>query len=376
MGWYQWKPYVPVAVRRERALKKMQKLRKKGVNIQPVEIEGRKIARTFWGEAWCDHLESFNDFENRLPRGRTYVRNGSVCHLDITKGEIDALVSGSELYKVKITIKALPKKNWADVKVRCAGQVGSLLELLQGRLSKSVMSVVTDRNKGLFPLPREISLKCNCPDWAVMCKHVAAVLYGVGARLDEKPELLFLLRGVDHEELISEEADVVTAATAGSKGSRKRIADEDLADVFGIEMSKTAASVRAKRSRSREKVDGPKRKKVSKIPAKRVVKKKVKTIKNITRGKKPSALKKVRVKKTSRAVQSVRTVTGKDVAKLRAKFDMSKAQVAKLLGVSAPSINNWEKKARTLNLQPRTQEIWNSVKGITKRQAINRLNDL
>jgi uncharacterized Zn finger protein len=376
MGWYQWEPYVPVAVRRQRAFKKMQKLLKKGMNIQPVEIEGRKIARTFWGEAWCDHLESFSDYENRLPRGRTYVRNGSVCHLDIAKGEIEAMVSGSELYKVKITIKTLPKKKWTDVKTRCAGQVGSLLELLQGRLSQGVMSVVTDRNKGLFPRPGEISLKCNCPDWAVMCKHVAAVLYGVGARLDEKPELLFLLRGVDHEELISTEADMVATATAGAKSGRRRIADDDLADVFGIEMSKTASPARAKRSRSREKVDGSKRKKVSKTSVKRVVKKKTKAIKKTTRVKKPSTSKKAPDKKTSPAAPSVRTVIGKDVAKLRAKFDMSKVQFAKLLGVSAPSINNWEKKARTLNLQPRTLKIWNSVKGITKRQAINRLNDL
>jgi len=185
-----------------------------------VDLEGRKIARTFWGEAWCDHLESFSDYENRLPRGRTYVRNGSVCHLDIAKGEVNAIVSGSELYKVKIAIKTLPQKKWIDVKDRCAGQVGSLLELLQGKLSKSVMAVVTNRNKGLFPLPREISLKCNCPDWAAMCKHVAAVLYGVGARLDMKPELLFLLRGVDHEELISTDAGAMAAATAGRKGSQ------------------------------------------------------------------------------------------------------------------------------------------------------------
>ena len=167
-----------------RAMKKMDALRKKGVDIQPVEIDGRKIAKTFWGEAWCDHLESFSDFENRLPRGRTYVRNGSVCHLAIAKGQIEAKVSGSELYNVKVDIKTLPGKKWTAIKGRCSGQIGSLLELLQGRLSDHVMEVVTDRKEGLFPLPGEMSFKCSCPDWAVMCKHVAAVLYGVGARLD------------------------------------------------------------------------------------------------------------------------------------------------------------------------------------------------
>ena len=164
---------------RRNAAKKMDALRKKGADIQPVVIEGRQIASSFWGEAWCDHLESFSDFENRLPRGRSYVRNGSVCHLAIDKGQIEAKVSGSELYTVKIAIKTLPDKRWKELKRRCTGQIGSLIELLQGNLSDQVMEVVTDRSNGLFPLPGEISLQCSCPDWATMCKHVAAVLYGV-----------------------------------------------------------------------------------------------------------------------------------------------------------------------------------------------------
>lgn len=367
MRWYGWRPYVPVAVRRARTLKKMEKLRKKGLAVQPVEIEGRKIARTFWGEAWCDHLESFSDYENRLPRGRTYVRNGSVCHLDIAKGEVNAMVSGSELYKVKVAVKTLARKKWKGVKDRCAGQVGSLLELLQGRLSKNVMTVVTDRNKGLFPLPREISLKCNCPDWAVMCKHVAAVLYGVGARLDEKPELLFLLRGVDHEDLISAEVGVATAA-AGTKGSRRRIADDALADVFGIEMSEEAPPARTKASRRRKR-PAPESKKTSGAAAKRTAKRKTETGESTTRVKKKPASRKIGAKRASRAAQSARPVTGKAVAGLRAKFGMSQSQFAGLLGVSAPSIGNWEKKPGTLNLQPRTLDAWNAAKGLTKRQA-------
>ena len=156
-GYGGWAPYVSVAERRRRAMKKMDALRKKGVDIQPVEIDGRKIAKSFWGEAWCDHLESFSDFENRLPRGRTYVRNGSVCHLAVAKGSIEAKVSGSELYTVKMSIKTLPGKKWKSLKGRCSGQIGSLLELLQGRLSDHVMEVVTDRKEGLFPLPGEMS---------------------------------------------------------------------------------------------------------------------------------------------------------------------------------------------------------------------------
>ncbi len=237
MAWYynDWKPYVPVAERRRRAMKKMDALRKKGVDIQPVEIDGRKIATTFWGEAWCDHLESFSDFANRLPRGRSYVRNGSVCHLAVDKGKIEAKVSGSELYSVSIAIKTLPAKKWNDVKRRCTGHIGSLLELLQGNLSDQVMQVVTDRQNGLFPLPGEISLKCSCPDWATMCKHVAAVLYGVGARLDHKPELLFKLRGVNHEELIAADAEAAVSAATAS-GTSKRLAAGELSDVFGIDL--------------------------------------------------------------------------------------------------------------------------------------------
>jgi len=234
-GYGGWAPYVSVAERRRKAMKKMDALRKKGVDIQPVTIEGRKIARSFWGEAWCEHLESFSDFENRLPRGRTYVRNGSVCHMAVGKGEIDAKVSGSELYTVKVNIKTLQAKKWTAIKGRCSGQIGSLLELLQGRLSDHVMEVVTDRKEGLFPLPGEMSFHCSCPDSARMCKHVAAVLYGIGARLDTKPELLFTLRGVDHEELIAADAEKAVAA-ATSRGKSKRLAADDLGDVFGIEI--------------------------------------------------------------------------------------------------------------------------------------------
>ncbi len=234
-GYGGWAPYVPVAQRRRNAMKKMDALRKKGVDIQPVAIEGRKIARSFWGEAWCEHLESFSDFENRLPRGRTYVRNGSVCHLAVAQGEIKAKVSGSELYDVKVSIKTLRPAKWTAIKGRCSGQIGSLLELLQGRLSDHVMEVVTDRQEGLFPLPGEMSFHCSCPDSARMCKHIAAVLYGIGARLDSKPELLFTLRGVDHEELIAADAEKAVAA-ATSRGKSKRLAAGDISDVFGIEI--------------------------------------------------------------------------------------------------------------------------------------------
>ena len=247
MAWgWGYRPYVPVARRRAQAMVRMEKLRKKGADIQPVRIEGRKIAHTFWGQAWCQHLEKFSDYSNRLPRGRTYVRNGSVCHLDVQKGKIEAKVSGSHLYNVNITVKALPKDKWSGVRASCAGQVGSMLELLQGKISNQVMSIVTDRDKGLFPLPKEIGLDCSCPDWADMCKHVAAVLYGTGARLDQKPELLFLLRGVDHQDLVSAESEKAVVAKAPAKKNRM-LDKSSLSEVFGIDIAeaKPVASTRS-----------------------------------------------------------------------------------------------------------------------------------
>lgn len=236
MSWWGYKPYVSVAQRRAKAERHAATLAKKGQTCCPIHIEGRKIAQTFWGIAWCDHLESYSDFANRLPRGRTYVRNGSVIDLQIAPGTIKAIVCGSEIYNIKIDIKPLAAPAWKNIKGRCAGQIASLVELLQGKLSKGVMEIITCRQTGMFPAPAEISLDCSCPDWADMCKHVAAVLYGVGARLDEQPELLFTLRGVDHLDLI-EQAGQSTIAATGGGASRQTLAAGDLADVFGIELS-------------------------------------------------------------------------------------------------------------------------------------------
>ncbi len=240
MAWgWGWRPYVSVGQRRAQAFLEMERLRKKGANIQPVTIAGRQIARTFWGRSWCEHLEKFSDYENRLPRGRTYVRNGSVCHLEIKPGKIAAKVSGSDIYDVTINIKALAKAHWKRVRESCAGRVASLLELLQGKLSDHVMGVVTDREKGLFPKPSEISMDCSCPDWAGMCKHVAAVMYGIGARFDEKPELLFFLRGVDHNELISN-ATAKSVITKTRKTGPRTLDEQRITEVFGIDVAPPA----------------------------------------------------------------------------------------------------------------------------------------
>ena len=258
-GGWGYPAYVPSATRKAKAERMLEKLRRKGERLEPVRIEGYAIARTFWGKAWCNHLESYSDFANRLPRGRSYVRNGSVCDLKIEPGRVLARVVGKDIYEVEITIKKLMAQRWAAIRRKCAGGIASLIELLQGRLSAAVMKIITDRENGLFPGPAEIDMICSCPDWATMCKHVAATLYGVGARLDNRPELLFLLRGVDHQDLISErviarlvaggEKRPAKPSTRGSKVSKTHeksgreleerthdLAESELAEVFGVDV--------------------------------------------------------------------------------------------------------------------------------------------
>jgi len=238
---YGWRPYVPVAERRLQAERKLAKLKKKGQSVAPVKIEGRTIAVSFWGKSWCTNLERYSDYANRLPRGRTYVRNGSVVDLQISKGEVAAMVAGSSLYKIKIAIAPVKAARWKSICRDCAGTVDSLVELLQGRLAKGVMDRVCREGDGLFPAPGEIKLACSCPDWAEMCKHVAAALYGVGARLDEKPQLLFVLRGVDENELLASAGEDLSLSRAAPTAA-KVLEDGDVAALFGLEMAETANS--------------------------------------------------------------------------------------------------------------------------------------
>jgi uncharacterized Zn finger protein len=232
---YGWTPYVPVVERRRKAERAMQKLKKKGHPVWPVVIDGRAIAKTFWGKAWCDNLERYSDFENRLPRGRTYVRNGSVVDLQIAPGEVSALVSGSEIYRVAVKVSAVPKARWTSICTDCAGAIDSLVELLQGRFSKGVMERICQQKTGLFPAPAEIQFSCSCPDWASMCKHVAAVLYGIGARIDEQPELLFKLRKVDEKDLIAKAGKGIPLSKKGPAGDKVLVAD-GLSELFGLEL--------------------------------------------------------------------------------------------------------------------------------------------
>jgi len=231
-GYGRFPRYVPVAERRAKALKQARKLEKRGRVLEPVNLTGQRIASSFWGKEWCRNLESYMDFANRLPRGRTYLRSGAVVDLRIGAGQIDALVAGSSLYEVSVRIGKLARKRWGTVIKRCAGHIDSVVGLLQGRLSETVMEALVDRRVGLFPAPKEIDFTCSCPDAALLCKHIAAVLYGVGARLDHKPELFFTLRKVAMEELV--------ARSALRRAPRaKGVLDTDsLEEIFGIEVDR------------------------------------------------------------------------------------------------------------------------------------------
>ena len=236
MSWYSFRPYVSSAERRRKAKASAKKLSKNGRALAAVQLEGRKIATTFWGKAWCDNLESYSDYANRLPRGRTYVRNGSVIDLQIANGKIEALVQGSDLYKISISIRSLGAKRWEDFKQACAGKLTNLLDLLQGRLSKEILADITAPKTGLFPSPKEITLNCSCPDWAGMCKHLAAVLYGIGARLDAQPEMFFMLRGVEMQDLISAASANAVAPRNGGPAPDSTLSVANLSEIFGVDI--------------------------------------------------------------------------------------------------------------------------------------------
>lgn len=249
-----YRDYVPVAERRRQAEREAKRMARGGKKLEPVSIEPgtRALTTTFWGTAWCEHLESYADFESRLGRGRSYVRNGFVLDLKLERGRATALVLGSALYEIEITIRPLADKRWKAVVAQCSGQIDSLVELLSGRFSDAVMRVVTDRETGLFPAPREIEMTCSCPDWAGLCKHLAATLYGIGARFDHKPELLFLLRGVSADDLVEHAASGTTKIVSHDR-RRNVIASSALSGIFGIELEGLPAAKPRSRPKPRAK---------------------------------------------------------------------------------------------------------------------------
>jgi uncharacterized Zn finger protein len=240
---FRWAPYVSVGQKLAKAKKKAAMVAKKQKREpSPVELQGRKITTSFWGRAWCDNLEAYSDFSNRLPRGATYVRNGSVVDLVISQGSIEAIVAGSEPYTVKISISELSKATWKKIKQDCSASIDSLIDLLAGRLSDSVMRRLTEKKCGCFPDPSEIKLKCSCPDYSYCCKHIAAVMYGIGSRLDSKPELLFLLRGVDHLELVDQAVSKENLDRELALGAAGELSGQDLGEIFGIDLDSSSAT--------------------------------------------------------------------------------------------------------------------------------------
>jgi uncharacterized Zn finger protein len=272
---YDDHPYLSVSARRARAALELAELEKEGRRVSPVVVDGRKIATTFWGEAWCANLERYSDYANRLPRGRSYVRNGSVVDLQIAAGSVTALVIGSRMYDVKVSIAGVPRISWRAVCRDCSGAIDSLVELLQGRFSDAVMARLCEQHTGLFPSPQEILFTCSCPDWASMCKHVAAVFYGIGARLDRQPEMLFTLRKVDQQELIAGAGSSLTKMSK-APSTAKVLAADNLAELFGIDIGPinpptpiAASPVAAKPSKPRKSRRKPARAKRAAVSARK-----------------------------------------------------------------------------------------------------------
>lgn len=247
MSYYDYyPPYVSVAQRKAKAQKKLKQLKKKNPSIRPVIVEGQALAKTWWGKAWNKNLEKYADYSNRIGRGRSYVRQGSVLDLQIAPKRITALVagSGSKPYTVHIHIKEIQKAIWMRIRHKCEGKLESLQKLLAGKFPKELQEIFTVKREGLFPSPKEIKFDCSCPDWADMCKHVAAVLYGIGTRLDEDPSLFFKLRNVKIEDLISQAVSTKTSKllNQAKKKSQKALDDTDLSDLFGIDLETTTKS--------------------------------------------------------------------------------------------------------------------------------------
>ncbi|EDY84708.1 SWIM zinc finger domain protein [Verrucomicrobiia bacterium DG1235] len=342
-----YQPYVTAAQRKLLAQKQIKALKAEGYDLQPIEpFGGNKIAKSFWGHAWCRHLEAFSDYENRLPRGRSYLKNGFVCHLEITPGFVHALVAGSERYEINISITPLPAKTWDHLKQRCSGKIGSLIELLQGKLSSEVMRIVTDPQDGLFPSPKEIQLSCDCPDYADLCKHLAAVLYGIGRRLDDQPELLFTLRGVDQAELVTDTLGSTLQQSPGTS-KRRRLAPSSLTDIFGVDLTLEQSE------------EGP----PSKV--------------RLDLGPDRTAQKPTPKSPPAKPTSAKTITTGQHVTQLRETFGMTEYEFAIIAEVSATTVRNWESKGpTTLRLRAPNSATLQTLAPLTPEAAWDRLNYL
>ena len=222
---------------KQKAGESAKKEKAKGKTLSPITVTGRKIVTSWWGRAWCDNLEQYADYSSRLDRGKRYIRSGAVIDLQIQYGKISARVQGTRKtpYKIEIRISPLPEERCQTMIQKCGNKIENLEKLLTGNFPEELKDLFTG-TQGLFPEPREISFQCSCPDWALMCKHVSAALYGVGARLDQDPLMLFQLRGIEVGRLIDVtlENKVEKMLENVDRESSRIIESGDVNDLFGV----------------------------------------------------------------------------------------------------------------------------------------------
>ena len=229
-----WHNYDEGEEAKQNVQRQLEKRQAKGEELkQVIAPKGKKLASEFWGQAWQRHLEGLADYETRLPRGRSYLRQGNIYNLEIATGRVTAEVAGEHLYEVSIHFTPLTSEKWESIKQACAGQIGSMLDLLGGKIGEGIMRVISDTDHALFPRSKDIRFTCTCPDWADLCKHSAAVLYAIGLEFDREPELFFTLRGVDHHELVTVSGSSLSQANSADVTV---IPDDQIAGIFDIDI--------------------------------------------------------------------------------------------------------------------------------------------
>jgi uncharacterized Zn finger protein len=362
MAYWRYPRYISVAEKKAKAARKLKKLKKKNPAIQPIVLEGSAIAKTWWGKSWNLNLERYADYSNRIGRGRSYVRHGAVLDLQISAGQVKSLVQGSRTkpYTVIIKIKGITKNIWKNMKAACAGKLDSLPELLNGKFPKALEEVFTAQGRGLFPSPKEIDFDCSCPDWAYMCKHVAATLYGIGTRLDDDAGLFFKLRKVKIDDLIQQtlKDQSYKLLEKAEKMSSGKIAESDLSGMFGIDMEETmdldfsktpkktaGAGKTSRKAAKQSKAQTTKRKPPRKNPAKKKASQRLSETSTSKKRVKPAAIKaqpKTPVKKSA-AKRKTAAIT--DTAKIlnvikRSKKGLDVATLQQKTGFDEKKIRN------------------------------------
>ncbi len=238
MSFYDYGYYETKAEKRRRIGEKLERLRKTDPNIAPLTIEGNTLAKSWWGKAWGKNLESYADYKSRLSRGKNYVKQGAILDLKIEEGKVNSKISGSgsKIYDCEIHIERLSDERLKKILEHCQNKISTLDALLTGDFSEELLELFQDKSYGLFPSPDEISFRCDCPDVANICKHVAATLYAIGTKFDDDPMFFFELRQIESENLIQKSVEKKLENMlehVGKKTSRTMDASK-ISDVFGL----------------------------------------------------------------------------------------------------------------------------------------------